>query len=65
MDTKFYALYGLDTEYIMGHKKAAAGELRSPAAAKYFQTELFFFSSVSVFSVLFCFISKTGFSHFS
>lgn len=36
MDTKFYPLYGLDSEYIIGDKKAAAGELRSPAAAKYF-----------------------------
>ncbi len=36
MDTKFYPLSSLDTEYIIGHKKAAAGELRSPAAAKYF-----------------------------
>jgi hypothetical protein len=52
------------------YKKAAAGELRSPAAAKYLQTELFLFFSCCFFFVIcfisrFRFISKTGFCHFS
>lgn len=64
MDTKFYALYGLDMEYIIGHKKLRRVNFVHPPQLNIFQTELFFFFSFCFFST-FCFISKTGFSHFS